>query len=206
MITDWLSAEMQEMLRNKYITAILMARLDFVSGIVAVHSGVGDVTFDGAVYKGIGVLGQVSQVKQSNAVKPYTLRLTLSGIPQELAQTAITEKYQGRDGRLYIGAMDSFAQVTATQLLFRGRMDVMPINLGNPSTIALDINSRSTDWKRAKNGRYTDADQQAKYPGDKFFEYVAQMAEKPIYWGVPGKAVASGSGATSSTNYRLKQR
>lgn len=202
MITDWLSAEMQEMLRRKYITAILMARLDFVSGIVAVHSGVGDVTFDGAVYKGIGVLGQVSQVKQSNAVKPYTLRLTLSGVPQELAQTALTEKYQGRDGRLYIGAMDSFAQVVATQLLFRGRMDVMPINLGNPSTIGLDINSRSTDWKRAKNGRYTDADQQARYPGDRFFEYVSQMAEKPIYWGVPGKPIAASGGGGRTGNPR----
>ncbi|WKE64330.1 hypothetical protein PVT67_11630 [Gallaecimonas kandeliae] len=194
---DWLTPEMQQMLRSKYITAILMVRLDFASGVVALHSGTGDVVHEGTVYRGVGVLGRVSQVRQENAVRPYTLRLTLSGIPQELAQTALTEKYQGRDGQLLLGAMDSFHQVTATQLLFRGRMDVMPVNLGNPSTIALDINSRSTDWKRPRNARYTDADQQARHPGDRFFEFVGQMAEKEIFWGVPGKAVASGGGGSA---------
>jgi hypothetical protein len=85
-------------------------------------------------------------------------------------------------------------------------MDVMNIRLGNPSTIQLDLNSRGVDWKNSRNSRYTDADQQARHPGDKFFEFVSQMAEKEIFWGVPGKAVGGSGGGGGGRGNSLKQR
>ena len=36
------------------------------------------------------------------------------------------------------------------------------------------------DLERAEVRRYTDADQQAEYPGDRFFEFVAALQEAEI--------------------------
>lgn len=193
-MNQFMTAEMQQWLRRPNISAILMTELDFASGLLRLHSSVGDALYQGLVYKGTGVLGKVGMVKQSGQVQPYRLRLTLSGIPQELASIALTEHYQNRQGSLYLAALDNFCQIVARDTLFSGRMDVMNIRLGNPSTIQLDLNSRGVDWKNPRNSRYTDADQQARHPGDKFFEFVSQMAEKEIFWGVPGKAVGGSGG------------
>lgn len=191
-MNQFMTPDMQQWLRRPNICAILMTELDFASGVLRLHSGVGDALYQGQVYKGTGVLGKVGMVQQSGQVQPYRLRLTLSGIPQALASVALTEHYQNRPGRLYLAALDDFCQIVARDTLFSGRMDVMNIRLGVPSTIQLDLNSRGVDWKNPRNSRYTHADQQARYPTDKFFEFVSQMAEKEIYWGVPGKTVGGG--------------
>lgn len=191
-MNQFMTPQMQAWLRRPNISAILMTELDFASGLLRLHSGVGDALYQGHVYKGTGVLGTVGSVSQNGQVQPHRLRLTLSGIPQELAAIALNEHYQNRSGRLYLAALDDFCQIVTRDTLFAGRMDVMNIRLANPSTIQLDLNSRGVDWKNPRNARYTDADQQARHPGDKFFEFVSQMAEKEIHWGVPGKAVGGG--------------
>ncbi len=190
---EFASFEMQQWLRRSDISAILMTELDFESGWLRCHSGVGDALWQGQVFKGTGVLGKVGAVNQGNKIQPHRLRFTLSGIPQELLAVALGEKYQNRQGALYLAALDPYSNIVARDTLFAGRMDVMHVRVGNPSTIQLDLNSRGVDWKNPRNSRYTHADQQARYGDDKFFEFVSQMAEKEIHWGVPGKAVG-GSG------------
>ncbi len=204
---EFASLEMQQWLRKPAIEAIIMTELLFESGAVRVHSGVGDAIYQGTVFKGTGVLGKLGQVKQSGKIQPYKLRLTLSGIPQELASTALTERYQNRPGTVYFAAKDQLGQIVCRDVLFAGRMDVMTVRLGTPSVIQLDINSRGQDWKNARNARYTNADQQARHPGDKFFEYVSQMAEKEIHWGMPTSRVGTGGGgggASTRGNQRMR--
>lgn len=205
-MNQFMTPQMQQWLRRPNISAILMTELDFASGLLRLHSGVGDALYQGMVYKGTGVLGKVGMVKQSGQVQPYRLRLTLSGIPQELASIALTEHYQNRQGRIYLAALDSFCQIVGRDTLFSGRMDVMNIRLGKVSTIQLDLNSRGVDWKNPRNSRYTDADQQSRHSGDKFFEFVSQMAEKEIFWGVPGKAVGGSGGGGNGRGSAKKQK
>ncbi len=45
---------------------------------------------------------------------------------------------------------------------------------------ALTCESRLVDLERAEVRRYTDADQQAEYPGDRFFEFVPALQEAEI--------------------------
>ncbi|MBY6223553.1 hypothetical protein [Ferrimonas balearica] len=189
----FLSPRMQQWLRRPNVSLVLMADLDFASGPVRCHSGAGDALWQGKTFKGIGVLGKVGPVKQGTQVQPYRLRLTLSGLPQDLVAVALGEHYQNRPGALYLAAVEH-SQVIEADLLFAGRMDVMTLQMGDTATLQLDLNSRGVDWKNARNRRYTDADQQAEHPGDKFFEFVPQMAEKAIFWGVPGQPVGGGGG------------
>lgn len=199
---EFMSYEMQTWLRKPSIKPLLLVELDFVSGTVRTSSGAGDAIYQGTVYKGIGQLGTVGQVKQGDKIQPYKLRLTLTGLSQELAATAMTERYQNRLGTIYFAAVDDFCQIVCRDILFAGRMDVMNVHLGRQSQIQLDLNSRGVDWKNPRNARYTDADQQARFPGDKFFEFVSQMAEKELHWGQPGTGATSATGGTRGGNSR----
>lgn len=55
--------------------------------------------------------------------------------------------------------------------LWVGLMDTMEVVDGAEPRVSLSCESRLVDLERAEV-RYTDADQQAEYPGDRFFEYV----------------------------------
>lgn len=64
--------------------------------------------------------------------------------------------------------------------LWAGLMDVMEVTDGAEARIALTCESRLVDLERAEVLRYTDADQQAEYQGDRFFEYVPALQEVEI--------------------------
>ena len=64
--------------------------------------------------------------------------------------------------------------------LWAGLMDVMEVTDGAEARISLTCESRLVDLERAEVRRYTDADQQAEYQGDRFFEYVPALQEAEI--------------------------
>jgi hypothetical protein len=64
--------------------------------------------------------------------------------------------------------------------LWAGLMDTMEVTDGAEPSVALAYESRLVDLERAEVRRYTDADQQAEYPGDRFFEFVPALQEAEI--------------------------
>lgn len=208
---NFATPELKTYLRKANVCAILLSKLDFVSGLVCVHSAVGTIAHDGDDYLGIGVLGKIGSVTQNGKVQPNKLRLTLSGIPPALLSTALTEQYQNRLGQIMLAAFDEqTATIIAADILFSGRMDVMTLRDGSSSSLQLDINSRGVDWKNARNGRYTHADHLARHPGDDFFEFVSQTTERELQWGVPGGSAklsgGSGGGSGSQSTGRRQQK
>jgi hypothetical protein len=167
------------------VTPVMFAELDFASGFLRVHTGVGTLTLEGNAYTGVGTLGQVETIEESTELQAYGLRLGLSGIPNTLVGTALTENYQGRALRVFVGALDVNHVLLATPVLvFAGRMDNMQITLGPESaSISLNAENRLIDWDRPRIRRYNNADQQAEYPGDLGFEFVEQMVNKTLFWG-----------------------
>ena len=59
-------------------------------------------------------------------------------------------------------------------------MDTMEVTGGAKPSVALAYESRLVDLERAEVRRYTDADKQAEYPGDRFFEFVPALQEAEI--------------------------
>jgi hypothetical protein len=171
------------------VTAILLAKLDFSSGMLYVTNMPYNVTpaWDGNTYVGGGNLVGVDPVSESADQQAHELKYRLAGIPPEYLSIALTEHYQGRDAFLYWALMDADHKVVSDPvLLFKGRMDSMEIVLGQQGVITLTAQSRLADWSRARVRRYNDADQQAEYPGDKFFEYQEQMVSVELLWGAAG--------------------
>ncbi len=164
---------------------VWLAKLAFDSGTTRVWSGRGDITFDSEVYQGVGDVGSIGAVEESVEHKAFGITLRLTGIPAAMLSIALGEDVQGRTAQVWIGFLDGNYQLVADPVLvFQGRMDTMDPSLGETVTVTLTAESRLIDWYRPRVRRYTDADQQERFPGDKGLEFVNEATEKEIFWGV----------------------
>lgn len=167
------------------IIPVMFASLDFASGLVNVHSAVGSISFSSLTFLGLGTLGSVRQIEEGSELQAYGVEMRLRGIPNNLISSALTEHYQGRSAKIWMGALsESHALIDLPSLVFWGRMDNMQIQLGPESSeIALSAENRLVDWDRPRIRRYNDADQQAEFPGDLGFQFAEQMVNKILFWG-----------------------
>lgn len=168
------------------IYPVLLARLEFDSGDVLAHSGLGNLTFDGRTYNGIGQFGEVSSAGEPSDLSRSTLNLTLSNIPGDMGALVLNEHFQGRRGTVYLGYLDPTTRqlVDDPVIIHRGRMDNAKIRQGGDTfTVSVSIESRFASWNKPVARRYNNAFQQSAYPGDRGFEFIEQAAEKQIHWG-----------------------
>ena len=189
--TRTMSAAMLAEIDNETVRPLLLAELDFSSGYVRVNSTERTVSFDSGTvpggpfdFLGVGHLGKVSPVEEGIEQKSYGLVLQISGIISAYISTVLTEQYQGRQARLWLGFFDSsYALVASPMLIFAGRMDSTAIKLGGTAEITVTAENRLADWERPRVRRYTNEDQALEYPGDAGFEFVPAMLEKQLVWG-----------------------
>ena len=149
------SDSMVDWLSRDRVTVAIAANIQFESGTVYVHSGTGTLVLDGYVYYGMGRMGSVDDASETSTTSPTQVKMTLSGLDMAL-----------------------FAD-----LLFKGRVSSTGATAGGTNALQYNISNIFEDWQRPFPDRYTDESQQAAYPGDRIFRYVAQMSERSIYWG-----------------------
>lgn len=162
-----------------------MVDLEFASGTVRFHTWIGDLVWNGNTYTGTGTLGGISGIEETSEPSRSTTTLTLRGVPNDIIAIALNEHYQGRPCTVREGRLNATTlQLAGTPWVKRrGLMDTMRIRQGQDCSIALTVESEFSQWDRPVVRRYTDADQQSRYPGDRFFEFVEKMADKTVYWG-----------------------
>jgi len=68
-------------LSNANIQPVILAALTFVSGVVYVWSGVGDLVWNDNTYLGVGALGNISAIHEGTSVQADGMTVTLSGLP-----------------------------------------------------------------------------------------------------------------------------
>lgn len=163
----------------------LLAELTFVSQTLRVWTGIGSITLAGQLWSGLGEFGRVSAVEETVDLRAAGATLQLSGVPADLIATVSTEPLQGRSARLLLVFLDAAGQpVGPPAVLFHGRMDTVEILDGAAeAVIALTVENRLRDLERPRLRRYTDADQQAAFPGDRGFAFVPALQELEILWG-----------------------
>lgn len=89
---------------------------------------------------------------------------------------------------MWFALMDEDFQniIDEPHLIHDGRLDTSElIDTGDTATITLNSETRFRDLERPRTKRYTDAEQQKRYPGDKGLEYVPSMQDKEITLGAP---------------------
>lgn len=183
------------------VVPVVLAALSFDSGVIRACSAPFNVTIDAdgdgsaEIYFGVGDLGGVGQVQESRELRANNVTVELSGIPPELLSIALGEQYQGRPGRLWLLLFDAnHRPIGSPCLVFKGRLDTMTIERGPTSRIQVSIESLLVDLERPRKRLYTDADQQAVFPGDRGLAFVAQMVDKSLTWGKVGQGGANQAG------------
>lgn len=171
------------------LAPVILCELDFPSGFVRAWSGYGDLIWTRGstpyTFSGVGEYGGISAVEEAAETRATSLNLSLSGIPTAIAAAALGDKYQGRSGKVWFACISDAGTLTADPFqLFAGRMDTaQKTDTGETSTITMTLEGRLVDLQNPRILRFTDADQQKLYPGDKFFQYISSIQNKELIWG-----------------------
>lgn len=183
-----------------------LAEFRFLSGTIGMWTGFGVLDYNDVQYVGGGNLIGISPYEESADLQAKGMTFTLTGVPLNLVSIALQENYQSRLMRLYIAMVDieSFiatedepgfvlteggdriklqGRVNGIYRLFSGLMDKMVIeDTDESATIKLSCENVISLLKRNKVRRYTSEDQKSRYPGDKFFDHMAQLQDKELVW------------------------
>lgn len=176
------------------IRLFVAVALDFASGVVRAHDGAGSITIGGNEFTGVGNFGGVELTEETVEIIARGIKLRLSGVDNSLLTTALTENYQGRSATVYLGFlnMETNALIDTPETLWEGRMAQMTISLGK-TTGTLELSCEHRLRREPRIARYTHADQQLAYSGDRFFDLVAKIPGFQGTWGARGVANDGGS-------------
>ena len=181
-----LSPQMASDIRASELEIYLAVEMFFSdTNVTRAWSGLGTINIGGNPYTGVGDLGQIGPITETTELKNTGVTIGLSGIPLTAISNALLQDYQGRPCNIYIGTGNAASQTINTPYkIFGGQIDTMQIEeTAETATISVKVESRLLEFNRPKETLYTDADQQDRYPGDRFFEYVPSLQEKEILWG-----------------------
>ena len=145
---------------------------NFDTAPVYFWTGYGNREIGGNTYLGTGNLLSLGGLEEAADLSAKSVTITLSGVPSDIVSLALSEPYQRRTCRILFGVQN----VDAIVEVFSGVMNTMTIQDGG----------ETSSIERAKTRRYTHESQQARYPNDTFFSYVAALQDKDVIWGRKG--------------------
>lgn len=171
-------------LNSDNVALLVLVELEFTSGTVRCCNAGYTFKYGGYDWIGLGQLGGISAISEGEILEMKGLNLTLTGVEPEYIAIALGSEYQGREATIWLAPLDHNYQILNDPvIIFKGRMDTMSVSIGKKATVQVAVESKLVDWERPRVLRYNDADQQSLYPGDKGFEFIAEMSEKDIIWG-----------------------
>ena len=204
------SAAINTALQSSTVRLVTFAELDFASGVLYVHDGLGTYTWGGNDWIGVGDFGGISSVEEGSEISPYSLNLTLSGLDASLVATALTESYFMRDVKVYLGLLSEVdALIDTPTQIWSGFMDVMSVTAGasGGDSIILTAESELGRFDRSANLRYTDTMLRKRDSSDKFFEFLKDIEGVKVSWGKKTSDQLAGGGSSGGgTNPRNQQQ
>lgn len=183
-----------ETLRSGRIGHAALVWMDFAGGAKRWWTGFGDLDVAGQRWQGLGDLIGISPIETSYNLSAKPVSFTLS-CTKEMLALAINAKARVRDRTVMVYsqlfAVEAMASFTAgggeilrgqplgsPWVMFSGTMQRMPYRT-TASDRTLTVEAEGLFFRRnaPPRGRWTDADQKARWPGDRGFERL------PIYAG-----------------------
>lgn len=177
------TADFTASIEAEHVRAVIFVRMNFSTGYLRVCNANVNIDWNSQTWLGAGELLSISSISEGSSLEAKTVDIAMSGLDETVLDECRNTYYQGRPVEVWFAPLDSdYRPVSDPWLMFAGRMDFVSV-LENSAVYSMRCNSWFEDWNRPRIRRYTDADQQARYPGDKFCEYAEQMAEVKIWWG-----------------------
>jgi hypothetical protein len=189
-----LTPEQQAQFSAGAVGVVLLIELDFSDGLKCFTSFNAPLTADGKEYLHAGDLVQVGDIKHSLETDTQTTEITLSVANQAVLAMALgnVERYRGRLARVKLQPLDhQFRLVGPAREYFSGEMEPVQIERSSPGpaggdvggSLRLPITRAGLSRARTQDPlRLTDAQQKADYPGDRGFEFLRDLIDKPATW------------------------
>jgi hypothetical protein len=193
-VTRFASATNSTEAAKQAVRMFVAVALDFSSGVVRVHDGIGAISWGGNTYQGVGQFGSIEAVTESVEVIARPLSLTLSGVDASLVSTTLTEVYQNRAATVYVGFVNEStnAVVDTPETAWEGRMNQMSIS-SSEGTAEIRLTCEHRLRREPRIARYTNEDQQLLFSGDKFFDLVPNIKGFVSRWGDRDSSYGGGS-------------
>jgi hypothetical protein len=182
------------------IVAVVMADLDFVSGMVRVHDGSGSLSFGGNTYSGVGQFGGIDVIDENIDIVARGIKLTLSGVDSVFVTPTMTEVYQNRDVTLYLGFVNQAtgALLDTPETIWEGRMNQMSFRI-DKGVASIELTCEHRLRREPRIARYSDEDQRVLFAGDRFFDlmfaiqgFVGKWGARDSYYGGGGRPYIPG--------------
>ena len=180
-----LSSSLITEIESEHVRFVLFVKLEFDSGTIYLHNGIGTLTWGSNDWLGVGDFGSIEQIEEGIELSPYSLVLLLSGLDSDLMDEAMNQDYYLRPITLYFGSLNlsTGALVADPDELWSGKMDTAEVSIGAVNGIRMTCESDFSVFDKANNSRFSDAHQQRDYPGDLIFQYMEQMIDTIVVWG-----------------------
>jgi hypothetical protein len=176
----------QTALEKTVVPVAYFAEFDFRGGKVRLSNFNQTVTWGGFEWLGLGALGNISEVEESDGVESKALNFTLNIAQVSILSLAVgaVEEYRGRSAKLYMCPLDEQYRLIDTPVLcWRGFMDMMSVGIeGDEGQIVLKCETSAHGLKRQPAFRMNASQQRAKYPTDSGFDYLNDLISKPQLW------------------------
>lgn len=151
---------------------LAMVYLDWPGSAVRLHSGVGDLSYDGKTWLGVGQFGTIEVPAETASLAASTATLTLLGVPPEIFER-LDDPIRNRAGEILFGLTTEpggRVLVSDPVSLFSGVMDAMRYTIqpeGKDLIHAMHLDLGSGPRVRAKASIvHSPEDQKRKYPAD----------------------------------------
>jgi len=171
----------------------LLVDFDWVGAPTYLWNGHGNRTFAGKTYIGCGDVGNIEGLEEARGTQANQVTFTLSGVadsPADLLAKAIddTDIVQGRVVAVSIQLFDgAWATISTPRLIWFGfcqqprvTRDAASSEVGARRILTLPAEGMFVGRARPAAGRYTNMEQQARFPGDLFCEYTSQLVNLSI--------------------------
>lgn len=184
----------QAVFEQEHVDYGIAVALDFLSGMVRAHMGVGNLVFNGNTYQGVGTAGSggfgglSAVVEKPDARDTSELYLLLSGIdPFLLSEVPQRAEYYGRFASIFFIPVDSTTMKPlgpAEPAIFEGFMDQLAYSRKQASaSIQLTVKHYDSLFQNTIGLLYTDESQKSLFSTDNFFDQVSSLANKKVQWG-----------------------
>lgn len=185
-----------DVLRRGDVACTILCEMDFRTRPQRWWLGYGDLTAGGVTYKGTGDVIKISALGITYGMSAGMVRFSIPNASPEMVARCDNQasEVNNRLCRIYyqVFSMIERGDDHAGRLLgdpiavFTGRMrDMRSTSTSEGRDIELEAYGRLSRQGRAPYGRWTDADQRARYPGDTGLALLASLKDRAVTW-LPG--------------------
>lgn len=184
-------------LAGREVAASLLVYMGFKTTPRRWWTGFGDLVSGGHTWLGTGSMIQIDGLEQAVGTTAPRTTFTLSGIDADIVTLArqSSDRVKDRSCIIYIqffeimptdGAVQPWTPLDAPYAIWSGIMDQMTYAADGPAQRSVQLTAESiwTGRRKPAYGRYTDRDQNARFPGDRGLEQLPDLIQKQIRWPV----------------------